>query len=345
MNPVLENIRAQPEQLRKLASRIEKDPALKELQTALVEQKSRGLLLTGMGASYLAAYAGCIYLQVHRVPAFILESSELLFYGLDAIPKDMPLVIISQSGVSIEVREILSNLKKGQEVWGITNDLESPLGRQAGRVLPIDVPSDHSIAVNTYTCALGLLLALFSACFSEQDLLRYLINKAANIINEGFETWKGMAESAIDFLDNPSSVTLLGYGPSVASAWEGALLFKEGAKLQADGLSGGQFRHGSIEIVDERFRCIVFAPSGRNEDKVVRLIDQILACKGKVIAITNRSLSPHPNLFTLGLPKLNEFVVPLFEIVPIQLLVYHLALRRGVEPGFFRNTAPVIRSF
>src|SRR5574341_1602819 len=231
MNQVLKHIYTQPGQLFKLITRLRDDKDLRGLQTDLIQKKHTSIILTGMGASYFAAYAGCLYLQGQGIPAYCLETSELLFYGLGAIPAGTTLIIVSQSGESIEVQEILARRSKDQEVWGITNALGSPLGRSSDRRLSLGVPLDHSIAVKTYTCALGLLLALFSAYSPNKEYLGELIQKAALTIENGLKTWPVPIESAAKFLGNSSSITLLGYGPSLASAWEGALLFKEGAKI------------------------------------------------------------------------------------------------------------------
>ena len=343
MNPYLKDILRQPTELLNLAHRWRDDTALLESRDRLKRTGADGFLLTGMGASLYAAYIAGLYLQGAGIPAYVVETSELVLHGLGAIPKGVTIMVISQSGESVEIKDLLEQLGNTHHLVGVTNNSESTLGQAVDWCVLMGVQSDHAISVNTYTGLIALLLSLFSVFHNDEDRMRQQLEKEAATARTSLEDWQ---EPDLTLFEETSFVTLMGYGPSLANAWEGALLYKEGAKFQADGINGGQFRHGHIEVVEAKHTSLIFATTGRSLAYAIRLIDQILGYGGQVIAITDQQLEAKPNLMILPHPSSNdEFMVSIQQILPVQQIVYELAQKRGIEPGTFRNTTPVIRDY
>ena len=159
----------------------------------------------------------------------------------------------------------------------------------------------------------------------------------------------GASEGWRDFLDQPEPLYLLGRGPALAAVQEGVLLLHETAKVSAVGMSSGQFRHGPVEVVSNRFRAIVLG-----SPEPTRSLDASLAGDLSRMAAQVRWIGPAleagvaSHVLSLGgwlrtaiEPELDSLLAPLFEIVPLQVAAYRLALWRGITPGEFRFASEV----
>ena len=149
------------------------------------------------------------------------------------------------------------------------------------------------------------------------------------------------------FFDASEPLYLLGRGPALASAYEGALLFHETAKASAVAMSSGQFRHGPVEVVSSRFKAVIFGapPSTRDMDR--SLAADLVKMGGAVrwIGPAANEFSSVPTLIpwpAFGSDAIHASVLaPLVEIVPLQVAAYRLALWRGLTPGDFRFASEV----
>jgi glucosamine--fructose-6-phosphate aminotransferase (isomerizing) len=144
------------------------------------------------------------------------------------------------------------------------------------------------------------------------------------------------------FLEGGVPVYLLGRGPSYGSAMEGALLFNETAKAPAVGMRAATFRHGPVELVDQGFRGLIFAPRGRTRDLNVALARDLVRFGGRVRVIGPRN-EDGVGLEWCGTASVPEMLAPVFEIVPVQVAALRLAQLRRVAVGSFRYTPQVTR--
>ncbi len=267
-------------------------------------------------------------------------------------------------------------------IMAVTDNQDSYLARNATHVLLTRAGTDPPIALKTYTLTLALLLLLGAQLAGyDCDHCRRPLEAAAGAMSaflENEERDKTTAD-ALEFLGDSPSVIMLGRGASLASALEGALLFQEGARIMAAGYSGWQFRHGGVEVVDAAFRAIMFAPAGSSYQLQERLCEELISYGGKVLIISNggpeagevlaepvfpESIFPESNRMienkitkipgrpTGNMPRsrshvlrvnaVHEFLAPLVEILPVQLMVYHLAGIKGIPVGVFRNASNVV---
>jgi glucosamine--fructose-6-phosphate aminotransferase (isomerizing) len=242
---------------------------------------------------------------------------------------------------------LLEGLPRTTPLVVLTNDADTELGRRADVVLPLGVQPDLSVALKTYTSTLTLLtlLAVASVGGSPTELGRNLLS--GDLMARAVETsWKA-AGGMTEFARGATCTIALGRGPSVGSALGAGLLVKETAKMPAEGLSGGQFRHGAVEVVQEGTLVIVFAPQGSTSALNRQLVEELEGYGARVLMITE----PEPpgagvlddgRRLTVGIPAPDEFLAPILEIVPVQVLAHELALQNRVDPGSFVNTTPVI---
>ncbi|MEW6228811.1 MAG: SIS domain-containing protein [Bacillota bacterium] len=319
--------------------------SLKAVRDAYHRGGYRSVLLTGMGSSLFACQVAVNYLNERGITAWSMDAADLLYYNLNGVKEDILLVAVSQSGVSVELTKLLSRLPAGLPLVGVTNVPSSPLGQRADFQLPIQVSPDRSVAVKTYTASVLILWLLSDSLAGEDERhgdhdQAAMAIKAMGRVIEDLETRLGQLEA---FVGLPTFVHCIGRGPSFSSAQEGALLFKEGAKIYAEGISGGQFRHGSIEVVQEGHLGVLFAPAGRSHDLNCRLAGEMVEAAGRVVFVSPAGPGfSHERLLHVPVEAVDEHLAPLPEIVPLQLLVSRLAARKGFEAGDFFNTVPVI---
>jgi glucosamine--fructose-6-phosphate aminotransferase (isomerizing) len=159
-----------------------------------------------------------------------------------------------------------------------------------------------------------------------------------------------LAAPTLEFFDDPPYVALMSRGADLASAYQGALMFKEVARLAAEPISAAQFRHGPIEIVSPVHRYIVFARKGlrargSNTAKLVLgLARDIQTHGGRVLLLTDQPFKPVANTRLIQVEPLNWGLGTLVDILHIQLLVHDLAVREGREPGKFWIAEGVTRT-
>ncbi len=326
MTALLENILDQPENLRHVAEYHLGDGQAALRRAAHVIANARRLVLSGMGGSLFACYPLANYLAAHGIAATVIDTAELLHYRRRAY-EDAVVVLVSRSGESVETVKLLRLLPLAIVV-GVTNEPASTLAQQAQHVVRIASRADEAVAVQTYTAALLTLYLLGAAAVweasPERDIDPVIASMAA-----AMDAWVAGSESWRTFFDGAANVYLLGRGASSGSAMEGALLFHEVAKFPAVSMGAANFRHGPVEVVDDRFRAILFAPNDATRDLNRALARDLTALGGRVETIA------------VDVPAA---LAPLAEIVPVQLSALRLAEMRGVTPGKFRVAVQVMRT-
>lgn len=300
----------------------------------------RQVVLTGMGSSYYALFPTWLYLNQQGVPCIRIEASELVHYALEMLNEQTLLVIVSQSGESVEIRHLVEAIKGKLTTVSITNERDNFLASHSSISLCTDAGSEVGVATKTYTGCLAILHLLarsLTGSLEPQDYVD-LINVADQMATL-LKNWSNWLEPAVEYLQSVSFLSLLGRGPAVSSAMTGALMLKEAARLNAVGLSGGQFRHGPMEAVSPEAGVILFA-QGRTWALSQRLAIDIASHGGHVVLVGQDT----PAVVNLSLPPVDEFLSPILEILAVQLLANQFAERAGIIPGQFRWSGKVIRA-
>ena len=346
MNAYLQNVLDQPQALRSAMATYE-DQARSAIGI-LEKQHGRPdlVVFTGMGSSYCAGTVAAHYLNHRGVRATAAESSDLLYFDLGGLTPKTWVILVSQSGESVEIHGLVDRLQEKVPVVAVANVPDSYLATAVESRFLMGISPDHSIAVKTYTGSILALLEVASAIAGDPaGTWRPEFDAALQAMESYLVHWEATMNHVFGALGDAQYLSLLGRGPSYATALEGALLLKEGAKINAEAMNGGQFRHGSIEVVDARYRGLVFSAAGVVGDLDQRLTRQIAGSGGTVGLVSPQAPEvDSPTVHHVAMPRLNEFLAPLVQIVPVQLFTYRLAESRGVTPGHFRNTTPTIRT-
>lgn len=321
---MLSDIESQPASLRQVSAH-QFGAGASDLQTAAaLLNKARRVIFTGMGSSFFAALPAVSQLAAYGVVAEAIETAELLHFGLNTVDAGTAVVLVSRSGETVEAMRVLPHLLgRGAKVISVTNVPGSELARESTQSIQLNSLPDRMVAVQSYSASLAVLLLLAEAALhgpldpwlssfhATCDMLELTIPSA---VAEG-ETW-------VELLSEAEVVYLMGRGPSYASALEGALLFNESARTPSAAMSGAQFRHGPVEIVDGALRTIVFASQPATRELDLALASDLKAM-GAGVRVCDASNAPAP-------------FQPLVEIVPVQVAACALALSKGLDPGDFR---------
>jgi len=310
------------------------------LYHAALALADESILLSGMGSSLYACYALSAELAQQGMATTVIDTAELLHYHYSAY-RNAVAVLVSRSGESIETSKLLPLLKaQGTPIVGVTDEAGSTLAREADVTVLIHGSKDHLVAVQSYTATLITLhllgMVLVNAFDAAQNGLAVVVKALTDYVPQCVDhsaEWR-------PFLDGALVVHLLGRGRSIASMYEGALLFNEVAKFPAVPMEAAQFRHGPVEIVDERYRAIVFAPNDHTRELNIALAHDLNRLGGQVRLIGPQATDDR----WWPTPDVPASLAPLVEIIPVQCAALRLAEWLGFTPGDFRIATQVTSS-
>jgi len=308
------------------------------------------IFIVACGTSYHAALAGkYIIEEICKMPVEVDIASEFR-YRDPLIDKESLTVFISQSGETADTIAALEEAKKkGAKVISICNVMESTIARDSHEVIYTHAGPEIGVAsTKAFTTQivalylLGILIAKLNKTISEKrskDLMKDLVKipeQVESILNqdERIEEISRIYSDRNDFL-------FLGRGIDYPIALEGALKLKEISYIHAEGYPAGEMKHGPIALIDESMPVVVLAPKNRVYEKILNNIEEVKTRDGIVIVLTNdenKELEEKVD-HILYIPKTSYFLEPILLVVPLQLLAYHIAVRRGCDVDQPRNLA------
>lgn len=310
---------------------------------------ARRILLTACGTSWHAALIGEYLLEEFaRVPVEVEYASEFR-YRDPIIDRDALVMVISQSGETADTLAALREAKrKGAKVLGICNVVGSTIAREtdAGVYLhagpEIGVASTKAFTGQVTVLALITLLLARTRSMSAArgvEVVHELQSLPAKVkaILELRERIKEIAE----IYYKCSNFLYLGRGYNFPVALEGALKLKEISYIHAEGYPAAEMKHGPIALIDENMPVVFIATRDSTYDKIISNIEEVRARKGRVIAIATagdeeiKQRADH----VFHIPRTLEFLTPVLAIIPLQLLAYYIAIRRGCDVDQPRNLA------
>src|SRR3569623_1604333 len=304
------------------------------------------IVLTGMGGSLHSLYP--LLLELGRtcpVPASLWDCSVLVQQGLDLITKRMLLIAVSQSGESGELVRLCNSSRRPRLAIAVSNAGGNTLASWADVSVHTGAGPERTASTKTYTAGLAALTVV-SATLLGRSLGPQVaaLQATAAAMDQRLAAWAATADEMAAFLGAEQPITFIGRGANLASASMAALLTAEASKLPCLALSGGQFRHGPIELVREGFRCVLFAsPDPETLELDSRIAETVARLGGRVVWVTagNTRAPGRPREFVVDLPPCDPSSVPILNIVPLQLLQVPLARARGFVPAQFLNASKV----
>ncbi len=308
------------------------------------------IVIVACGTSWHAGLVGKFLIEgLARMPVEVDLASEFRYRKPLIGPKDL-VVAISQSGETADTLAALQEAKRlGAQVLSICNVLESSIPRASEHVLYTHAGPEIGVAsTKAFLTQIATLLLLavrigrarstlsaeqarkhLNALAAAPEQLESLLNQEAKI-----EQVARAYAAARDFL-------YIARGINYPIALEGALKLKEISYLHAEGYPAGEMKHGPIALIDEHVPIVAVATRNSSYDKLLSNLAEVKARGGRVVAIVNprdrrvKALADH----VLTVPKTLETVEPMLNVLPMQLLAYHVADFNGTDVDQPRNLA------
>jgi len=298
-------------------------------------KNAKNIYITGSGTSYNSALiAKQIFSKYVKIKSEPIISSELQF-SPEIIEDGSVLIAISQSGESADVLEAVRIARKlNCKIISIVNLLTSSLVRK----------SDITLGMN---CGPEIGVAATKSFTAQLVILYKIVQKLSSSITIDFEKF---AESVAKIIENPvniqkianelknvSDIYILGRGINYPIAIESALKLKELTYIHAEGIAGGELKHGPLALMDSDVFVIIINPNDSTYADTLTSAREIKARGAKIIGISDIESDIYDHW--IEIPKINEILYPISEIIPIQLLSYYSALEKDTDPDYPRNLA------
>jgi glucosamine--fructose-6-phosphate aminotransferase (isomerizing) len=300
-------------------------------------------------ASYASLLGRSMIERLAGLPAEVDLGSE--FRYRDAIVGPETLVVaVSQSG---ETADTLGAVKaaraKGSPILAITNVVGSALSREATGTLymhagpEIGVASTKAFSTMIVACyLLGLWLGRLRGVLAAEDVRKRVqdLVEIPRLVEKTLEL-DGAVAGLARHLASARDFLYLGRGLQYPIALEGALKLKELSYIHAEGYAGGEMKHGPIALIDDGFPVVALAPRDGSYERMLGNIEEVRAREGQVIAVvqTGDKLVASKSQHVIEVPAAADLLAPLITVVPLQLLAYHIAVRRGCDVDQPRNLA------
>ena len=270
-------------------------------------------------------------------------------------------LVLSQSGETSDTLAALREAaRRGQKTLAITNAADSTMAHEATVSMPLAAGVERAIpATKSFTCQLAVLylLALYEgARLGQMDAVALAshIEELQGLpakIEAQLDNWRQQMAGLASKYASASTFLYLGRGIHYAIAREGALKLKEASYVHAEGYPTGELKHGPNALVSDRVPLVALATVDRSLDgsvlryeKTLQLLSDMKEQGARVIALANQDDQGVPDLVSdcVFVPAASEYLLPILEVIPLQLFSYFMALEHGVDVDRPRNLSKAV---
>ena len=361
---MLREIFEQPQALERTIALYLNDGALRPEVSELLSgwpDPSGEILIAASGSSRHSGLYGEILLEDLCGLAVDVEyASEYSLRGGSDLRRPSVLVL-SQSGETSDTLAALEQARRqGHKTLAITNAAASTMASEADVSMPLAAGRERAIpATKSFTCQLVVLYLL--ALYEGKRLGRMdgaaLAERIAELralpgeLEAQLDGWRAQVAALAAKFRSAATFLYLGRGIHYAIAREGALKLKESSYVHAEGYPVGELKHGPNALVSDRVPLVVLATVDRalaasvlRYEKTLQLLAEMQAQKARVIALANAGDAAVAALAgdCVSIPPASEYLLPLLEVVPLQLFAYAMALEHGVDVDRPRNLSKAV---
>ena len=307
------------------------------------------IIIIACGTSWHAAMIGEYMIEEHaRIPVEIEYASEFRYRNPIIRPGTL-VIVISQSGETADTLAAMREAqRKGARALGIVNVVGSSIARESDGGVYIHAGPEIGVASTKAFTSQVAVLAVLTLCLARlhalsrpdgQRIVRELLSlpeKMTRIIDTA-----GSIARIADTYARHNNFLFLGRGYSFPVALEGALKLKEISYIHAEGYPAAEMKHGPIALIDENMPVVFVSTRDSGYEKVLSNMEEVRARKGRIIAIASegdemmRTKADH----VIFIPQTLEMLTPILAVMPLQLLAYYVAVRRGCNVDQPRNLA------
>jgi len=332
---MLKEIMEQPETLM-AAARQDKDVFT---SVALDMLRADQIIVTACGSSRYAALVGrYLFSSVGKKFCEVVMASEFQYFA-DSVDKNTLVLAISQSGETLDVIDGVELARKaGARIVSIINRPQSLLGELSHNVLYLNCGPEIGVAATK--SFLNQLAVFYLLAFSmvhsfgmAVDNIRKVSRQVARAIDWNNDEIARITQTYHDKND----FYYIARGINFAIASEGALKLKEISYIHAEGMPAGELKHGTLSLIEEGTPVLVICPGDYTYNETLGNAIEAKARGARIIAVSdvNNEIYDH----WIRIPKVHDLLYPIVAVVPLQLLAYHMATRRGHNPDMPRNLA------
>jgi glutamine---fructose-6-phosphate transaminase (isomerizing) len=308
------------------------------------------VVLVGCGTAFHAAMLGRTMVErLAGLPAEVDLGSEFRYRDALVGPETL-LVAISQSGETADtIGAVKTAQLRGCPILAVTNVVGSALAREATGVLYMHAGPEIGVAsTKAFTAMIvaSYLLALWLGrqreAITAEDVKKRIrdLVELPRLVEQTLEL-DGAIAALARHLSGSAGFLYLGRGLQYPIALEGALKLKEISYIHAEGYAGGEMKHGPIALIADGLPVVALVPRDGSYDRMLGNVEEVRARDGLVIAVTqtgDRTVAAKAG-HVIEVPAAADLLAPVITVIPLQLLAYHIAVRRGCDVDQPRNLA------
>ena len=296
--------------------------------------------ITGSGTSYHSGLlAKHLLAKFAKIRSEVIVSSEFHYFS-DNIEADSVIIAISQSG---ETADVMNSVKKAKEqgakIVSIINIPTSSLARLSDSVLVLNCGPEIGVAA-TKSFIAQLMVVYNIVNLLAENRLNLQGDAQKKLLKDVEKTLEldGKIKSLVAGLDSEiRDIYILGRSIHYPIALEGSLKIKELAYIHAEGIATGELKHGPLALIDTKSLVIVLNPVDQTYQDVISSANEIKSRGAIIIGISNKNNDVYD--FYIELPDCVDYIYPIIEVIPLQIMAYYLALKMQVDPDYPRNLA------
>jgi glucosamine--fructose-6-phosphate aminotransferase (isomerizing) len=302
---------------------------------------SKRIIISACGTSWHSGLVGeYMFEQFARIPTEVEYASEFR-YRNPVVSKGDTIFFISQSGETADTLAALREAKnKGALVLGICNVVGSSIARESNAGVYTHAGPEIGVASTKAFTSQLIVLALITLLIARkknmslvdgkticEEMLK-IPDKVSRILQ-----LNNQIEKIAEKFKNVKNFLYLGRGYNFPVALEGALKLKEISYIHAEGYPAAEMKHGPIALIDDDMPAVFIAPKDSTYDKIISNIEEVKARKGKIIAIASETDNKIDEIvdYTIKIPDTIRMLMPLLTVIPLQLLAYHIAVKKGLN--------------
>jgi glutamine---fructose-6-phosphate transaminase (isomerizing) len=246
------------------------------------------------------------------------------------------MIAFSQSGETADLLQAVKRVRaQGGRVMSVVNAAGSSLARESDAVLLLNCGPEVGVAATKSFTAQVMVGNLIADAVVGKDTVGDL-KKVGRLVEEALEPEETIKRVVNAFRERPDFY-FIARGQHYPIAQEGALKLKELSYIHAEGMPASELKHGTLALIEKGTPVVVIAPGGEGFDAIISNTMELQARGAEIIGVSDRD---HPAFkYRVPIPSSNDSIAPIIEVIPLQLLAYHMAVARSTDPDYPRNLA------
>jgi len=297
------------------------------------------VIVTACGSSRYAALVGRYLISnVGKKFCEVVMASEFQYFT-DSVDKNTLVLAISQSGETLDVIDGVQLARKaGARIVSVVNRPQSMLGELSHNVIYLNCGPEIGVAATkSFLNQVAIFYLLSFSMVHAFDMAVDNIRKVSKQISKAIEWNKDEIAEICDKYYKKNDFYYIARGINFAIASEGALKLKEISYIHAEGMPAGELKHGTLSLIEKGTPVLVICPRDFTYNETLSNAIEAKSRGARIIAVSDEENEIYDHW--IKIPKVHELLYPMVAVVPLQLLAYNMAIKRGHNPDMPRNLA------